>query len=234
MSIKYEVVPNKLTHPVTYAARIRPVHNVRLPTLIQAISAETTLAPSDIQAVVTNLIGRVQEELTRGNSVTIDGLVTFGTSLTARFDSLVAPLPENAKLNVSTRAHPALAEGMRQKATLERVTAISSGPVLLQLGALFGGGDGIAYGHVMELLGERLRFHADQKDEGVFFIDTATNTEFRAESYIDLEEKRLTFVVPEIAGDMFHFELRTRRPNSQALRVEVWQRMVPARRDGSR
>jgi nucleoid DNA-binding protein len=200
MSIKYEVFRNGLTHPATFAARIRPAQNVRLATLVSEISAETSLAPSDIQAVVTNLISRVQEELTRGNSVTIDGLVTFGTSLTARIDTMTDPLPKDAKLNVSTRAHPALAGSLRQKATLERVTAPSPGPVLLYLNALFGDKRGIGCGDVMELKGERLRFDPDQEDAGVFFTDSGTNMEYRAKNYIDIEEKRLTFLVPKITG----------------------------------
>ncbi|MEI6513795.1 MAG: hypothetical protein WCO51_11070, partial [bacterium] len=179
MSIDYEVTLNKLTTPASYSARVKPKNTVVLDDLLTAISASCTLAPSDVAATVMNFITQVKSELLKGNSVHIDGLATFGTSISAKMATPTSDLPVDYQVKVNVNASRGLLDEVRDAANVTRISAPSLAPDLLTLTAVTGTLTSLLVNNTLTLEGDRLSFDPSHNDEGVFFVKVSDGTAVR-------------------------------------------------------
>jgi nucleoid DNA-binding protein len=229
MSINYEPALNKLTTPVTYSARVKPKNTIVLDDLLQAISTSCTLSASDVAATVMNFIAQIQIELLKGNSVNIEGLARFGTSISAKMTSPTVDLPADAVVNVTAQAASGLLKAVRSGASVTRVATPSLAPDLLEVSAYTGSLTTLVAGTVMEIKGARLNFDASHNDEGVFFVKASDGTATRAAIFMNSGSKKLTFIVPSglpTAGTAVRLEVRARRERSTLLRTGSWPTLL--------
>jgi len=209
MSLEYKVLLNALTKNVSYYAK--PVaKSVYLDDLIRAINLRNPNMPaSTINAIIQELINVVGEELTEGNQVTIEDLVTIFPTIKSRYNTpLPTVIPENLLFDATVS--DAMTRKVRNDVKLSRIESQKKVPQVQLIGQNY-----LDTGRLFEAQGNNLKFNPEKQSEGVFFRNTLDMTEARAEEYAKSTNTQAITVCPDLtpaqpANNEFEVEVRTR------------------------
>lgn len=131
-SIEWRPEVNALTVPPSYKIRYLPKDTVSTDGLAAEIAEENPVYNQGlVKAVATAMMRKIQQNLIRGNQVTIDEFFTFGLSFTGRLEGPDDPLPEmDEMLHVQVHALAPFVKEIRHQAQMERMPMVEKAPVI--------------------------------------------------------------------------------------------------------
>ncbi len=222
--IDYEVIPNHLTTPVSYALRVRPRSLFTAAELFAEIAAEVALDEATVQAVLDGARRVTTRRLLEGDSIHLPGLAIFSPRIAQRLDSPTDPLTAEALKGVNVAADIEQINAIKEQGHFNRIESSSQAPHLLTVTGL--GGANLALltaGNLVQVEGERLAVQPDQPDEGAFLVPSA-GTAVRMTAYLAKGEKTLQFFVNAglPASTSFALEIRNRRGVTGPLYTTRW------------
>ena len=196
-NIEYEVQPNKLTTPVSYAARVRARGVVSREQFARQIAVRGGTDVSNVNTVLDLLHRVLVENLHAGLSVEVDDLMVVSLSITAKMDGPNDPLPSDAQLNISLRSDRKLIEAVRADASITRIEPSNQAAQIIQVSSPSPGGDvgALVAGMVLQTEGYRQSFDPLRGDEGVFLVGE-DGTQVRFETYLATGDRKLQMFVP--------------------------------------
>ena len=211
-NIEYEVQPNKLTTPVSYAARVRSRGVVTREQLAQSIAQRMG---TDVASVlgVWSVQGRVLVEfLQAGMSVEVDDMATVSLSITARMDGPNDPLPGDAQLNIILRPDRKLSDAVRAGASVTRIEPSNLAAQIVAVTTPVGDIAALAPGMIVQSDGYRQGFNPERADEGAFLVPGDGSPAVRFTNYLASGDRKLLMAVPAglATGTDWTLEVRTR------------------------
>lgn len=225
MPIVYRMEENNLK-PGTFYARVIAGHTRDLPAMIPDIVDETSLSGTDVKAVIDALINEVVAALAEGQTVKIDGLASFGLSLSGSFETNdVSVTKDNAHLNVVAQGNHALETAVTEQATYERAISAVKEP---QISSVFDVASS-AYNQytapgILRIKGENLSFNEGNADEGVFLNDGTTET--RLTVYATAGPRVIDVMLPPDLSGELTLSVRARYSEDGELREGSYQRTI--------
>ena len=195
-NIEYDVQPNKLTVPTSYAPRVRTRGVITRAQFAQQIAQ---LGNVDVSLVYTiwNLQSRaLVDDLVAGMSVEVDDLTSVSVSMSGKMDGPNDPLPADWELKVNLRPDSKLLEAVRTAATVTRVEPLSAAPMLTQVSAAVGDLQALVPGMVVQSEGYRQSFSLDRADEGAFLVPSDGAPAVRFTNYLASGDRKLLMAVP--------------------------------------
>ncbi len=225
MSIKYRIETNNLLAG-TFYARVAHGQTIYLDQMIPNIVTKTSLSPTDIRGAIAALTEEVVANLIAGNCPVIDGLASFLTSLSGKFDTADTNLTrETAQLNVAVQADRGLAAAVAAQASYIRQVAEVKVPIINSFfDAATNSYDNYTAGSVVRLKGDHLKFDPTAADEGVFINNGAVET--RLTVYSAVGTKRIDALLPADTSGSLTVTVRTHYTDDGDLRQGVYQRPV--------
>lgn len=225
-NIEYEIQPNKLTTPLSYAARVRTRGTISRAQFALQIAHRGGLDVSSVLALWSLQHRILTENLRAGMNVEVDDLCIASLSLSGKLDGPTSPLPADAQLYVSLRADARLVEAVRVGASLTRIQPSNLAPQIVQVGALIGSLQTLQSDNAIQIEGYRQTFDATRPDEGVFLVPQDGTPAIRATNYLTQGDRKLIFAVPVLPSNTdFQLEIRARTKNSKAtapLYTGIW------------
>jgi len=194
--IEYALVPNPLTPEPSYSSRVLVKDTLNLEALSEAVANRSGQTRQIVISVIEALAEESLDELLRGNSVNIDGIVQLTPARTGKATSLTDDLSVDGVVGVNTRAATSLVEEFKASAQFARVTADALSPEILKISVLEGALSALRSGQVIVIDGNRLSVDPTQADEGLFLVPVGGGTALRATLYLDKGEKLLRALLP--------------------------------------
>jgi len=225
MSITYRIEENNL-QPGTFYARVLRGDTIDLQDMIPNVVAKTSLSGSDLQGAVSALREEIIAALAAGNSVTIDGIVTFYVSLSGSFDTPdVIITREMANLKLQAQCDRGMESTVAGRANYNQQVSAVKAPIINSIfDAATKTYDQYTAGSVLQLKGDLLKFDSTQPDEGVFLHDGTTET--RVAVYSALGNRQIDALIPpETQGDLT-ITVRARYTPGGELRQTSFRRPV--------
>jgi hypothetical protein len=225
MSIHYRIEENNLK-PGTFYARVLRGETLDLEDMIPNVVAKTSLTGTDLRGAISALTEEIVAALAAGNTVVVDGLVTFYTSLSGSFDAPDHVITrETADLNVLAQCNQGLEATVAARASYSQEVASVKAPVI---NSVFDVAtrvyDQYTPASVMRLTGDNLKFDPMQADEGVFVGNDVA--EVRLPVYSAVGEKQIDVIVPPITQGILTVTVRTRYTPGGELRQTIYRRQV--------
>ncbi|WOO41347.1 DNA-binding domain-containing protein [Rubellicoccus peritrichatus] len=227
MAIKYAIYNNPLTedtsdfYAVTKTNASKDFDGVVRQMMIQG----STITEADVRAVLHEAIRAIQNLLVDGQRVNFGGLVQIWPGVTGKFNDQTDSYDEERHdLTLHAKVDRSLIDSVRQEAVLEKNETGVPSPKVLQFKNVNTGetNDTLTIGGIGQLIGARLGFNENQADEGVFFIDAATQAETKVTIMQKNVAKDLVFLIPDTltAATTYDVEVRTRVAGGQTLRSD--------------
>ncbi|WP_309397848.1 DNA-binding domain-containing protein [Cerasicoccus maritimus] len=224
--MKYALFPNPLTNGGNQYRAITQISGSKdLEAVIdRMILLGSTITEADIRAVLTEAIRAVESLLIDGNRVNMGGLVQLWPGITGSFDGKNDAF-DSARHRVSLHASAGrrLLKTMREKSDPARIDGMPPAPLVFDF---IDDGSGtlnqqITPGDIGSIVGSKLKFNPDSPDEGLFFINTADNSETRLAQIKRNLPKELIFRIPPDLplGQTYRIEVRARMRGSDQLRT---------------
>lgn len=202
MAIRYNIVRNHLK-PGSYYPRAIRGRKVTLEAMVPNITAKTSLSESDIRGVITALIKEVQVAVSAGDTVEIDGLVTFVLGLSGSYPTAKQHLThETAQMKLRIYPDTHLVAAVMATTKLEHVVDSVKAPVVTSFFDVSSNQFNVyTPGSIVRLQGNNLKFEPLNPDEGVFLFDGTT--EHRLTVYSVNGRRQLDALVPlDITGSI--------------------------------
>lgn len=195
---------------------------IGLDLLAREIAAEgTTVAESDVYAVLSNLTKVVREELQKGNLVELGDVCSLRTIACGVADAEGKDIPgKGLSLRVVANVKRPFAASVAAgtSVTVKDYVALAPQPVVF-IDAESKERNTVATPNGLGgLQGSHLRFDEAMDDEGVFFIDQ-DKAETKALTILYNQPARLVFSIPELEPGTYAVEVRTRLHGSKRLRT---------------
>jgi hypothetical protein len=196
MTIRYSLYENKLTTPPTYTCKPDPKNILGFDEVAALISLNIPNVPeSTAKAVLVQLRQTILEELLNGNTVKLDGFVSFVTSMPVRLELPTDPLPTDlTRVDVKGKLSKPFKYELRTQAAFERNDYLTKEPTILN------GYDTnsevsnyITAGQPFTLDGTNISFDPAQSDEGIWITDV-TGGFIKQTNLAWNKASRLTFV----------------------------------------
>ena len=195
-NIEYEVSPNKLTTPLSYAARVKMRGVLSRVQFAEQIAQRGQIDVSQVYTVW-NLQHRVLiENLLAGLSVEVDDLTTVSLSMTAKMDGPNEPLPADAQLNIILRPDRKLIDAVRMNASITRIEPTNLSPLIVGVSSPVGDLSALLPNMVVQSDGYRQGFNADRLDEGAFLVSSDGTQQVRFLNYLATGDRKLMMAVP--------------------------------------
>ena len=197
-----------------------------LPAIAKRAGQENELIGSVLKAAAEEILA----ELLRGNSVNLEGLVTFSPTLNGRVPTLTADLPPDSVMGVSARTAASLLDGFKAGASFVRVSSNPLAPEILEVSVLEGSVDAISSGQVLVVKGNRIGVDPTQMDEGIILLNTTDGSTLRAATYLDKGDKLLRALLPAglVAGMSYSLSVTNRRTPGGPLYSTDWPQDLTA------
>lgn len=222
--IKYSLHDNHLTpEEGDFMARVRSDRTATLDDMVQdCIDFGTTLNEPELREAARLYERSVRKRLKENQRVPLFNLGRFHCTISGRFTAADAPFdPTQHRINVLFSVDGDLEQDVQSDgATNENAPR----PAPLPLGFLDMTSDTngiLTPGGMAELKGELLRFRKSNADEGIFFINQATNDETKAENLTVGVNRpvHLLFLIPAgLAPGDYKIEVRARPHGVNDLR----------------
>lgn len=227
MTIKYRIEENNLK-PGAFYARVSRGDIVYLTDMIPNVVAKTSLSGADLKGAVSALTEEIVAALVAGNTVVIDGLVSFFLSLSGNFDTREQIISrETAQLNVVAKSSRSLKSAVAGQASYaQEITPLKAPIIRSVLDAATSVYDRYTPAGVLRLIGDNLKFDPAQSDEGVFVSNNVA--EVRLPMYSVIGNKQIDAVVPPITTGSLTIIVRARYTPGGELRQTTYQRQVTA------
>ncbi len=225
MSIHYRIEENNLK-PGTFYARVIRGEIVTLDDMVPNIVSKTSLTGGDLKGAISALIEEIVAALAAGNTVVIDGLVSFFTTLSGSFDTRDQVITrETADLNVLAQSNQSMEATVAGRASYSQEVASVKAPVISSVfdvaARVY---DRYTPASVMRLTGDNLKFDPARPDEGVFVGNDVA--EVRLPIYSAVGSKQIDAIVPPGVQGAFTITVRTRYTPDGELRQTTYHRQV--------
>jgi hypothetical protein len=182
--------------PGTYYPRLIQGRRLTLEDLIPNITAKTSFSESDVRGIVIALIAEIEAALIAGDMPVIDGLVSFGMSLSGSFEQASQLVnPETMQINLAPRVDSHLRSAVAAGASFEKVIGDVKTPVIQSFYDVTSEQHNhYTPGSIVRLYGKNLKFHRAELDEGVFLSDGSSET--RLATYSVVSEHQVDALLP--------------------------------------
>ena len=222
MSLKYSLVDNPLTpDPTDFMARIQNLEMNEISDIVEEMTQEGAILKSvECNAVIHDFFKRLAKRITKGQGLrspyldiapSIKGVFINEED---RFD------PDRHGLVLNLVAGAVLKEAL---ASMQVTKVAATDPREPKAKKFFDqrtkGDTTLTPLGTANLLGENLKIDSEKDDEGVFFINTADNSETKASYMYENLPRKLQFEIPDalITGS-YVIEVRNRPRNTKELR----------------
>lgn len=171
------------------------------------------------------MAGWIEQHAAFGREVDFGPLGQTRLGVAGRFDPKAESIrPDEWRLTLGwqvSRRLQARVDRAAKRAGLERRPPPKRGPHVASVTELMSGAaNAYTPGGLLELCGSRLKFDAEQSDEGVFFAPEAGGPEVRAEHCIVVFPKRVQVQVPAVLDGPQRLIVRRRLRSSQPQPAE--------------
>ena len=172
--ISYALYPNKLTNnPDDYTARVVNTQTYGLEDIISMATQEgKTMTEEEMYGAYSSMEKAMTEIISRGGSIQLS-MFNTAFSISGVFDNGEETFTEGKhKLNLNAYAGSSLVKAVR-KNRLKRVKANEYSPELAKVEDVASqtSNELITPGNIAYLKGEKLKFNAEQADEGLYFVN---------------------------------------------------------------
>jgi len=227
MPIKYSIEENNLK-PGTFYARVSRGAIVDLEDMVPNIVAKTSLTGTDLKGAVSALTEEIVAALAAGNTVVIDGLVTFYVTLSGSFDTPDQVVTrETAQLKVVAQSNRGMRSAVAGQASYaQELTAVKAPIIRSVLDTVTQTYERYTPTGVLRLSGDNLKFDPAQSDEGVFLDDGMT--EERLQMYSIIGNKQIDTIIPPAISGSQTIVVRARYTPGGDLRQTTYHRQVTA------
>ncbi len=221
MSLKFSLFENHLTiEPGDFMAVTTDTETVELPDVVNRMGDyETTVGKTDILAVLEDFNKAVKSFVKEGANVHTP-LFSISQSISGVFEARTESF-DRSKHRVNINLHPGSElRDVRGEISVDRVDGVPARPVPIDFRDITSGAlnDVLTPGGVGELIGNNLKYDADDPQQGVFFIHT-DGTETRAGTIARNKPSNLIFVIPSgLAAGSYTLEVRAILPGITNLR----------------
>lgn len=230
MSIHVALVPNTIRQDGSVCPRVIQHEHVAFDTLLDYMVKDTALERTDMQAVMEKFSEGLAYFTSQGQKVeTPAGLFypTIGPNLVSENDDGFAFNRE--AIRVGFRAGNGMLKLFKEK--LDFVVDENPGvkrPIIMRVTNVYDRGliDEFAPGHIVHVVGIRMKFDTSDEETGIFFVDVNdTETAHRMKVYSRNGTSYIDFMVDTIPEGEYRVEIRT-KPTDREVRSGSYQNPV--------
>jgi hypothetical protein len=168
---------------------------------------------------------QIEQALLGGQALELPGLGRISLSIRAKMEGPNDPLPADRRLVINITPERSMTEHLNDQAELVREDAPLLLPVFETVTAFNASLSSLQPGNLIKYTGDRLSFHSQVADEGLFLVTAAgVATRISSTLYDQPTASRGAFLVPAglaAAADYF-LEVRARARSSVQLRTGRW------------
>ncbi len=226
MSIKYYLKPNYISsNPNDQAARVQAKNTFGIDEIVKRIVKRgTTLTETDIRAVLLLAFEEIADAVSEGNNIvlplfnirpTIQGIFTdMNDSFDASRHRMKASLTAGFILNKKMKS-----------ATVEKIaTSIISPDIIDFTDVRTNTHNQASKGGIAIITGSELKYNPTNADEGIYFLNTATNAETKATEIAQRTESKLMFMIPDtLVAGIYYVEVRKAYTNAKSIRSDAYE-----------
>ncbi|MCL2131245.1 MAG: DUF4469 domain-containing protein [Lentimicrobiaceae bacterium] len=209
--LKYSLVKNWLTErPDDCSAQVKSLQSIDKEAIVERmLNKGTTVARTDILAVLNSFEETVVEVLIEGNSI---NLPLFNTlfSMSGVFDNQQDSFDSSRhKLNINLRKGVLLRQAEKQ-VKFEKTNPITPQPHILEIRDLISDtkNQKITPQGVVEILGYNLKIQGDDPACGLWFC-SGKNTEVKAEIIVENRPAKIIAIVPNLNNNLCKIKVVT-------------------------
>jgi DNA-binding domain/Domain of unknown function (DUF4469) with IG-like fold len=226
MNIKYYLQPNHITpDPNDQTARVQPNNTLGVDEIVKRIVKRgTTLTETDVRAVMRLAFEEIADAASEGNNVLLP-LINIRPSIQGIFTSINDSYDATRHtIRASVTAGLQLNEKMKTS-TVEKMGSSIVSPDIVDFQDVrttthtqaSKGGIGI-------ITGSELKFNPSNVAEGIFFVNIATNAEFKATEIAQRTESKLMFMIPTtLVAGTYYVEVRKAYTNAASIRSDAFE-----------
>lgn len=176
MPITYNIVPILLTDPPSYTARPTSKHILGYDDVAEEINTHNpTISVATAKSVLKALRSEVLHQLVSGNSINLEGFVSFVVSMPVHLENPTDPLPSDP-LNVKAKPSRTLKTEIRQEATYSRAAYIEKAPsVISATDSNTNIQNYVRDNSGLRINGSNVGFDPTDANQGVFLLSQAGN-----------------------------------------------------------
>lgn len=199
-TIEYSLTENKLTSPPSYSARPNPKSILGYDRLSEQINLRNpTIPTATAKSVLEAFREEVKFQILEGNTINLEGFISFVASMPVKLLSPVDPLPENP-LDIKAKPSVVLKTDIRTEATFSRLPYVEKAPQILEVVDADSNVEGwMRPGYALELNGSNIGFEysetGDAYDHGVWLKYMQTDAETKMTN-IPLNDPSRVMVIP--------------------------------------
>jgi len=231
MPIQYLLQPSHLTGaPDRYVAHVRVTASFELEAVVDRIIARgSTVTRADVLAVLEDTVAVCEDILIEGGRVNLGGLCQLFPRVKGLFDGLTDTFdPGRHRVDAAAVPGTRLRQTLRKKASLERLPPPDTAPNPVMFHDVTSGTDNgpLTPGGIGAASGNRLKFHPENLDEGVYFRPVS-GPETRVDHVQTNYPKKLVFQIPAtLIPGPYRLEVRARHRPSSDLRTGLLQKQL--------
>jgi len=227
MPIHYALFENPLTpDPEDYTARVEITGSIGMDDLVhRMLDQGSTVTSGDILAVIEDLTKATEAFLLEGYRVNIAELVQVYPRIKGTFDGPNDTFdPQRHTLDAAAAIGPRIRNTTRNEGHVHKNETLLPAPNIVDYEDLVTGQSNttIHPGGIGTLNGNRLKYDEAQPDEGIYLIDTATDTETKVIYVKTNQPTQLIFINPDTLqpGHTYHIQVRARMRGGEELRTD--------------
>jgi len=229
MPIKYYLQPNPITpDPNDQMARILPTAVLTIDDIVKrVIKRGTTVNEADVRAVLLLSFEEIGDAVAEGNHVNTD-LVNLRPSMQGVFANVNDSYDGSRHtLRASVTAGVQLSNKMSQATVQKTDSSVISPDILDFLDIRTSTSTQASPGGIGTISGSELKFNPANAAEGIFFINTATNTETKAPEVAQRTEGRLMFSIPAaLVAGTYRLEVRRAYTGAAIIRSDAYDQLI--------
>lgn len=186
------------------------------------IDQGSTVTKPDILAVLEDAIKATESCLLDGYRVQLGGLCELFPRIKGVFNGITDTFdPSRHRLDVGANPGARVRRAVREGAIVTKAETIKPAPALLEYVDLGSGETNgrITSGNISTINGHRLKFHPDQDDNGIYFVNIDTAAEVKVTAIQKNKPGQLVFLAPSVPNGQYYLEVRIRFRDSAELRT---------------
>jgi len=225
MAIKYSISESPLKKGM-YSPKVVHDSSLDIEALARNIVSKTTLTEGTVQAVISALREEIIGALLQSNMVNIDNLVTISTSLRGLFDDAnIRITANNAQLYVHARVSTTINNDVRRDAHYAKVATVEKSPSINSVQSISQYLTNYYMPNApLRIMGNNLKFHTNQQDEGVICIKSDDST-YRIPYYSVVGNKRIDCTLSENLGDI-QLQVKVRYGSSTEIQTKTYKDLI--------
>ena len=185
----------------------------------------STTTKADILAVMEDQIKAIESLILDGKRVELGGLVILYPKIKGVFSNVNDTYtPARHQIDAGATAGIRLKNRLKSDARLEKVETVKPKPSLVQFkdwGSNEVNGM-LTINNIGSITGHRLKYNAENDDEGIFFIKTDDNTETKVTVVQKNKPGELVFLIPgSLTAGTYNLEVRVRISNGTEIRQSM-------------